>query len=73
MNVSSEYLAGNSSQVVTLSTNYIYEAVLVSNMIRLFDSLVSPVLNYNASVWGYHEAKHIEQVHCNFLRRMLKV
>jgi len=32
MNVSSEYLAGNSSQVVTLSTNYIYEAVLVSNM-----------------------------------------
>ena len=33
---------------------------------RLLDSLVGSVLNYNASVWGYHEAKHIEQVHFFF-------
>ena len=45
----------------------------VAEKLRLFDSLVGSVLNHNASVWGYHEAKHIEQVHCNFLRRMLKV
>ena len=45
----------------------------VAEKLRLFDSLVGSVLNYNASVWGYHEAKHIEQVHCIFLRRMFKV
>ena len=45
----------------------------VAEKLRLFDSLVGSVLNYNASVWGYHEAKHIEQVQCKFVRRMLKV
>ena len=44
----------------------------VAEKLRLFDSLVGSVLNYNASVWVYHEVKHIEQVHCNCLRRMLK-
>ena len=47
--------------------------LIVAEKLRLVDSLVVSVLNYNASVLGYHEAKHIEQVHCNFLRRMLKV
>ena len=47
--------------------------LIVAEKLRLVDSLVGSVLNYNASVLGYHEAKHIEQVHCNFLRRMLKV
>jgi len=45
----------------------------VAEKLRLFDSLVGSVLNYNASVWGYHEAKYIEQVHCKCLLRMLKV
>ena len=32
----------------------------VAEKLRLFDSLVGSVLNYNASVLGYHEAaKHI--------------
>ena len=43
----------------------------VAEKLRLFDSLIDSVLSYNASVWGYHEAKHI--VHCIFLRRMFKV
>jgi len=37
------------------------------------DSLVGSVLNYDASVWGYHEAKQIEQVNCKRLGRILKV
>ena len=40
---------------------------------RLFDTLVASVLNYSSEVWGYHEAKDIEQIHTKFLRKILCV
>jgi hypothetical protein len=45
----------------------------VKEKFRLFDSLVGSILNYNASVWGYHDGNHIEQIHCKFLRKLLCV
>ena len=38
---------------------------------KLFDSLLSPILNYGAEIFGYHPAKEIETVHCKFLRKIL--
>ena len=44
-----------------------------SQKCKLFDSLVSSILNFGAEVWGSHEATDIELVHTKFLRRILKV
>ena len=40
---------------------------------RLFDSLVSSVLNYASEVWGYNDGKDIEIIHIKFLRKVLGV
>ena len=40
---------------------------------KLFDSLVSSILNYSSEIWGYHKAPDIEVLHCKFLRRLLCV
>jgi len=40
---------------------------------KLFDSLVSPIINYGTEIFGYHTAKEIETVHCEFLRKNLGV
>jgi hypothetical protein len=34
---------------------------------------VGSILNYNAAVWGNHDSKDIELVHCKFLRKVLNV
>ena len=41
--------------------------------IKLFDSLVSSVLNYASEVWGYDNCKDIEIVHEKFCRYLLGV
>lgn len=40
---------------------------------KLFDTLVSSVLNYSSEIWGYHEGKDIEAIHTKFLRKLLCV
>ena len=44
-----------------------------SEKCKLFDVLVSPVLNYSSEIWGIHEAKNIEQIHTKVLRKILCV
>ena len=45
----------------------------VSDKCKLFDSLVGSILSHSAEVWGYHESKDIELVHCKFIRKILCV
>ena len=45
----------------------------VNEKIKLFDSLVSSVLNYASEVWGYDDCKDIEIVHNKFCRYLLGV
>ena len=45
----------------------------VNEKIKLFDSLVSSVLNYASEVWGYEDCKDIEIVHNKFCRYLLGV
>ena len=40
---------------------------------KLFDQLVSPVLNYSSEIWGLHNAHEIESIHTKFLRKILGV
>lgn len=42
-------------------------------LLSLFDTYVSPVLNYCSEVWGYTKAQEIEKVHTMFLKRLLGV
>ena len=45
----------------------------ISDKCRLFDGLVCSILNYAADVWGNHNGKNIEYVHCKFIRKLLCV
>jgi hypothetical protein len=40
---------------------------------KLFDTLISSILNFGSELWGIHEAKDIESIHTKFLRRILGV
>ena len=39
------------------------------DMIKLFDSIVKPILCYGAEIWGYEYKSRIEQVHVKFCRK----
>ena len=43
----------------------------ISDKVRLFDSMVLPILCYGSEVWGFHKAVDIERVHTNFLKQLL--
>lgn len=41
-----------------------------SELFKLFDSYVKPILTYSSQIWGYRTCYHIEQVHINFCKRV---
>ena len=45
----------------------------IGEQCSLFDSLVGSVLDYGAEIFGTHEYKSFEQIHCKFLRKILGV
>ena len=45
----------------------------ISEKIKLFDSMVSPILSYGSEVWGFHISPDIENVHIKFLKQLLGV
>lgn len=45
----------------------------IAQKIKLFDTLVSPILNFGSELWGTHSATDIELVHTKFLRFLLGV
>ena len=47
--------------------------ISIKDKLKLFDVLVSPVLNYSSEVSGYFESKDIEKVHLKVLRKLLCV
>ena len=44
----------------------------ISEKIKLFDSMILPILNYASEIWGFHPAPDIERVHLKFLKQILK-
>ena len=44
-----------------------YIELPISQKCKLFDSLVSPILNFGSELWGVHEATNIENIHTKFI------
>ncbi|MEW8546880.1 MAG: reverse transcriptase family protein, partial [Candidatus Thiodiazotropha sp.] len=45
----------------------------IKDKLKLFDSLVQPILMYGSEIWGFHKADDIEKVHIKFLKQLLGV
>ena len=46
-------------------------ALETTDKIKLFDSLVAPILNYSSEVWGFHDANDVENIHLKLLKQVL--
>ena len=57
------------------SLNSLFDKVHLdlSEKLKLFDSMVMPLLMYGAEAWGFHRALDAERVYLKFLKRMLSV
>ena len=45
----------------------------ISDKIKLFDSMITPIMNYGSQVWGFHKGPDLERVHVKFLKQILGV
>ena len=54
-------------------TNFKNIDLPISQKMKLFDTLVSPILNFGSELWEMHKATDIELVHTKFLRYILGV
>ena len=48
-------------------------SIPVDLQLKLFDSLVAPVLLYASEIWGFENKNSIERVHLQFCKSILKV
>ena len=57
------------------SLNKIFDNVSldIQDKLKLFDTMISPILNYGSETWGFHKAPDIERVHLKFLKQCLGV
>ena len=45
----------------------------VSEKLKMFDAMISPILNYGSEIWGFHKAVDIERLHLKFMKLILHV
>ena len=45
----------------------------ITDKIKLFDSMICPILNYSSEIWGFHKSPDVEKVHIKFLKRVLRL
>ena len=57
------------------SLNSLFEAVSldVTEKLKLFDTMILPILNYGSEVLGFHSGPDIERVHLKFMKQILGV
>lgn len=48
-------------------------SIPIDLQLKLFDSLVTPILLYSAEVWGFENKGNIEKMHLQFCKKILKV
>ena len=55
------------------SLNSVFDMISsdISDKVRLFDSMILPILCYGSELWGFHKAVDIERVHTKFLKQLL--
>ena len=47
--------------------------LLVQDKLKLFDSIILPILMYSSEIWGFCRSDDIEKVHLRFLKQILGV
>jgi hypothetical protein len=57
------------------SLNSLFEKVPmhITDKIKLFDSMVKPILMYGSEIWGFHKSPDVERVYLKFLKYLLCV
>jgi hypothetical protein len=48
-------------------------AIPVDLQLKLFDSLVTPILLYSSEIWGFECIFNIEKIHLQFCKRIISV
>ena len=56
----------------------IYKKIRIQNIpidlqLKLFDSLVEPIILYGSEVWGFENIQIMEKIHLTFCKRILNV
>ena len=62
-----------SRALYSLNTLFDTLSLNVSEKIKLFDSMIMPILSYGCEVWGFHKSPDIEKIHLKFLKQLLGV
>ena len=74
VNISCKHLAEQASKALYSLSNVFNDNVLcVQDKLKLFDSLVLPILMYGSEIWGFYKSNDIEKVHIRFLKQLLGV
>ena len=65
----------NQSLKSLFASNSTFDTVALetTDKIKLFDSLVAPILKYSSEVWGFHDANDVENIHLKLLKQVLGV
>jgi hypothetical protein len=48
-------------------------SVPVDLQLKLFDTLILPILTYGCEVWGYENVQVLDKIHLQFCRNILKI
>ena len=62
-----------SKALFSLNSLFNIVSLNISEKLKLFDSMVSPILHYGAEVWGFHKTVNIERIHTKFLKQILGI
>ena len=62
-----------SSLLLSIYLNDLEHNLLNFSCTKLFDTMVLPILLYGFEIWGYETLDIIENIHINFLRRLLPI
>ena len=69
-----KHLAEQAFKALYSLSNVFNDNVLcVQDKLKLFDSLVLPILMYGSEIWGFYKSNDIEKVHIRFLKQLLGV
>ena len=65
----------NQSLKSLFALNSIFDTVALetTDKMKLFYSVVAPILNYSSEVWGFHDANDIENIHLKLLKQVLGI
>ena len=48
-------------------------SIPIDLQLKLFDTLILPILTYGSEIWGYENTKQLEKLHLQFCRNILGV